>query len=259
MDTTGEIRRKGWQQGAVITAGDAPAWRFRVPLTLEADAVLIVISQSCDVVQPCLEREPWIEVLKARPAREANGNLAHGKHPRMVQFELGGATYEASCHDRTTFPREALATLAPDARRLRDHTIGILAEWIAKRYVRPAFPDELNRRINPQRQKIADILKRHGVSISQILLHHTPDQELAEGGPAYNIAVKLVMTVDEYEDKAKRASATQAVLPLGNALSACPGIEVADCALTSEAAVTLDDLRYAAPWDFDHLTHRLQA
>jgi len=258
MEATEEIRRRGWSQGAIIAAEAARALSFRCRLGIEDDAVLIVVSQSCDVVQRTLEREPWIEVLKARPAQETNGNYAHGKHPRSVQFDLGGVVHEASCHDRATFPREELAKIEPDARRLNRQTIEMLAGWIAKRYVRPAFPDELNRRIEAQRSKLGEILKKHGAWISQILLHHTPDDELPEGRDAYTIAVKLVMAADDYADGEKRASAEKALLPLDKVLRGCVGIEVADCSLTDESNVTLDDLRYAAPWDFDYLTHRAQ-
>ena len=158
MDAIEEIRRKGWAQGAVIAPEAARALVFRVPMVVEDDAVLVVISQSCDVVQRSFEKEPWVEVLKARRTQEIDGNLAHGKHPRMVQFELDGVVHEASCNDRTMFPREELAKIEPDARRMGDHTIDMLSEWIAKRYVRPAFPDELNRRLDIQRSEIGKVL-----------------------------------------------------------------------------------------------------
>lgn len=259
MDATEEIRRKGWVQGAVIAPESAHALTFRVPLVVEDDCALIVISQSCDVVQRDLEKEPWVEVLKARRAQEADGNLAHGKHPRLVQFELEGIAYNASCNDRVTFPREELAKIVPDSRQLGDYTVDMLAEWIAKRYVRPAFPDELNRRIDVQRSEISKVLKKHGAPISQILLHHAPDDELPESEGDYTILLKLVMAEDDYADKSKKEAALKAVLPLEKALKACPGIKVADCSLSSESGITLDDLRYSAPWDFDYLTYREQA
>lgn len=259
MDAIEEIRGKGWAQGAVIAPEAARALVFRVPMVVEDDAVLVVISQSCDVVQPSLEKEPWVEVLKARCAQATDGNFAHGKHPRTVQFELEGVRYEASCHDRSVFPREELAKIEPDKRRLTEHTIAMLADWISKRYVRPAFPDELNRRIDVERSEIGKVLKKYGGPISQILLHHTPDDELPRNQGDYTILLKLVMAQDDYADRAKKETALKAVLPLEKALKACPGIKVADCSLSSESGITLDDLRYSAPWDFDYLTHRQQA
>jgi hypothetical protein len=259
MEASEEIRLRGWTQGAVIAAKFARALTFRHLPIVEDDAVMVVISQSCDIVQSSIEREPWIEILKARPAQEPNGNYAHGKNPRSIQFGIDGVIYEASCHDRAIFPREELAKIEPDKRQLTQHTIGMLAEWIAKRYVRPAFPDELNRRIYAQRTKIGDVLKKHGALISQILLHHTPADELPVDEGDYALVVKLVVPDDDYADKVKKEAALKATIPLEKALNACSGIKVANCSLASESTITLDDLRWAAPWDFDYLTHRMQS
>jgi hypothetical protein len=259
MSAVDEIRIRGWQQGSVMNGADAARLGLTPLLATDEETYFIVISQSCDVVQGDLAVEPYVEVMRATPAAEVDGGLAHGRHPRDVQFELASRTFEASCHERARLPREGLATCIPSVtHQLPMRTVRMLADWIAKRYTRPAFPDELNRRIDVRRDKVRDVLKKHGGPVDQILLHSTPDGE-ASPSEVYQLAIKLVMTDDDYSNVALKTKAQGAVLPLEKCLGECNGIKVVACDLVSESQITLDDLRYASPWDFDYLTHRASA
>ena len=78
---------QGWQAGAVVPAALLP--RLAAHLTrpgqplfqVEDDHWLVVISQTCDVVQPKLENEPFVELLqKWAFDQAARGSGVPGKY-----------------------------------------------------------------------------------------------------------------------------------------------------------------------------------
>ena len=250
------IAHYGWEQGSVLKPADVGGVVTEPALKLGPDDVLIVVSQTCDLVHPSFVGEPFVEVLKAAKVTESNGNLTFGKNPRRLQFEIAGVCYDASCHDRVRFKRELLVPLMPSLiHQLDQRTVRVIVEWISKRYTRPAFPDEFNRRIDPKRSRLRDVLKRHAGPIDEILINLTPDGEV-KPNIRYKLTVWLVMRECDYENTEKKAQAEAAVVPLETHLNSCDGIEVTECKVLRESAITLDDLRFLVPWDFDDLTFR---
>ncbi len=157
-----------WRQGAVIPPVLVP--NGVLPPGLAEGAKLIIITHDCDIVQPSLEAEPYVEFLIAKPMREdqKNGVLFRGRNVRRLQFVLkeGGASklYEISAHDRFRIDRKELENQEPDtSTTLNLQTIGTIASWYAKRYKRSSFPTAFNSRI-PDRtwKKIKKVLQKDG-------------------------------------------------------------------------------------------------
>jgi len=262
MDDVEKIVQHGWRQGAVLLPESAPDTNAFEPSlkNINAKSILIVITQDCDIVQPDFEKEPYVEILLASPVSGAtNGNCLYGKNPRLIQFHVGERCFEASCHDRARMDRRILATCSPcEIHCVDEDHILMLRQWLAKRYTRPAFPDQLNRRVNakPYGPAIRKILEQRGHLFQQIFLSCTPrDEELLDGTP-YQLAIWPTMSLEDHEDDDLRAEAIQATTDLEASLTKCQGIVIAQCQVRHQGQVTLDDLYFFSEWDFDFLTHR---
>src|SRR3712207_4372483 len=86
---------------------------------LDQDDLLVIISQDCDVVCHSYELEPYVEILVARrlPPEARDGGRFHGKHPRRLQFTIGGPEgerlYEINIHEKSRIDRRELASRHP--------------------------------------------------------------------------------------------------------------------------------------------------
>lgn len=262
MDVAEKIMQHGWRQGAVLLPESALGSDDFEPLLkgIESESILIVITQDCDVVQPDFEKEPHVEVLLARPVTGTpDGNCLYGKNPRLIQFRVGERYFEVSCHNRARTNRRVLASCRPcEVHSLDEDSILMLRQWLAKRYTRPAFPDQLNRRIKskPHGSGISKILERSGHLFQQIFLSCTPRYEELVADIPYRLILWPTMTVDDHQEDDLRSQAIQAATDLEAALNKCPGIEVKECEVRHQGLITLDDLNFFSEWDFDFLTHR---
>lgn len=262
MDDAEAIWRNGWRQGSVLLPDSLNAdCTFEPQLSAaEEEAVFIVLSQDCDVVQREFDKEPYIELIRAVPlAGAADGNYLHGKNPRLIDIPIGERHYRCCCHDRTRILRAALASCAPsEIHTLDGVAIGLLREWVAKRYVRPAFPDKFNSRTKTgaQGKAIRRLLEKHGHLFRDLYLFCDPlDRELDQG-ETYRVALWPTMATADHENPLLKEQANKACIELEAAMSGCLGVEVTACELRNESQITLDDLRYFNAWDFDYLTHR---
>jgi len=147
VDKAVNIRERGWRQGSVLIPTNLDP-EIRDGLSLHEDSLLFVLTQDCDLVQPDFEKEPYVELLEIRPVTTVDGNYEHGRNARKLDFFLGESAYRASCHDRHRLNRAILANIEPSGYHPVERTLcDMVADWIAKRYARPAFPDAFNRRL----------------------------------------------------------------------------------------------------------------
>ena len=262
MTNPANIREHGWQQGKVLPKDllaeiENPALRGN----FAADDIAVVISQDCDIVNPAYDKEPFIEIIKGSLVATENGNLAKGKNPRRIQIKLaitggGERTYEFSIHDKSRIAKPALEKFAPSPEmELSKPQVALLTQWLAKRYIRPAFPDEFNRRIDAVRKQLKEILEKGGNSIEKLYLGLSSYEELPEG-QEYKVTVIGVMLTEDFENKVLARLVNEVVGKLGHTLQKCKGITVIDSSLQPDNNITLQDMRSLADWgDFDHLSH----
>ena len=153
------IQEFGWRQGSVLATETSQQLPIPFPQPLADGDFALVISQSCDVVHPSYDLEPTVELLVARAIEDAakDGNLAFGKNPRKIQFQLdeaeGSQLYEISIHDRLRVPRDILDEAPPsDQITLDPDLVDLLARWVAKRYTRAALPTRSTSDVRSQRK-----------------------------------------------------------------------------------------------------------
>ena len=248
----GEIGRSGWRQGSVVRDDLAAKLRAEslLPPDIPEGAVFVVISHGCDLTNDSFEKEPQIELLVVRPATKQALRL-QGRDPRCLQIPIEGAPdgslLEARAHGRFFLDRQVLLGHSPHAEmRLGDQSRRRLADWLAKRYSRAAFPDEFNRRLQPAQEEIKKLFRQQGDPISELFLT-LEDTELPEE-ETYGVLVWAVMREADYRRDPVRAEAQGSFDRLLALLNGCKGIS-ADGELRSDADLTLHEIRAAKRWD----------
>jgi len=184
------IEERGWRQGAVLGPGLHLAAAARAPSGVvvgEADW-LIVTSHDCDVVSGSLDKEPFVEVLRAEVIERGapDGQLTHGRNPRTLHLRVGegavAVVLRCRVHERWMVARELLAGEAP-AHQLDSSSSRLIAEWLAKRYIRAAFPSSFDRRWHHGMKAWTKLLRKHSSTIQGVYLRLNTLDELAEGDP----------------------------------------------------------------------------
>lgn len=253
-----QIRKLGWRQGSV--ASDSLRLTIPgLPSTTTADDLLVILTHDCDLVSDDFDAEPSVDVLIARriPNSARDGNLFHGRNPRRLQLESGGALYDIRAKERLTIDRVLLASHAPDAsRKLPDSIRGLLARWTAKRYERAALPDAFNERTARAREKIRKRLKKDGDLVTAIFLSLRSEAELPEDDP-YEVIVSVVAESRRASDQVDGHRLRLVTDAIEEALSSADGIQVADCRLVPDDEFTLADMKRSIEWDvWDDLSNR---
>jgi len=261
-----QIKASGWHQGSVLPGAlirELSAASL-LPWPVSNNQLLVVVSHDCDATNPSFDVEPEVELLRATilPRSQAEGAYFWGKNPRTYHLEdnSSGTTvvWQFSVHDRIRVPRRLLLGHAPDSTRVLDpQNIRRLALWLARRYVRAAFPDAFVARIRPAVDRLRTRLKREGSLLTAIYIL-VADEELPDSVP-YEPIIWASVRVEDYSDAARRARTQELLDKVEAAVQDCDGIEVKHSLLVSEAELSLDDLRRLKRWDFDDLTIRGEA
>jgi hypothetical protein len=255
LATAPQIPDRRWRQGSIVPH---KAVDIHLQLALEPEALLIVLTQDCDILHDDYEAEPNIELHIARPVAKKDGNLFHAKNPRRLQFMLGQQLYEIKIHERFIIPRVCLVNYTPSEIRLEDNLIRTIVNWTANRYIRSALPDKFNERLDfaeKQMKKIESLLKRRGALVTGIFLRVDPNYEI-NPEEKYRVILRFTArtSVMEQPDLAKQAIELTELIR--QQFVSIAGVEIEDYKLVSEAEFSLDDLRETPRWDYDYLSYR---
>lgn len=248
------LREADWQQGSVCCEADVPALLLAPAhprLSCQPGDWWVVVTQTCDVLQGDLEKEPEVELLRLSHQRpEVHSSLGWTQHPRFIQLEqsLPGQKLYACVHDRVWVPRERLDSLRPDAaRKLAHQDIRMLAKWLASRYLRVAYPDTFNDRLRPIRNDLAKFWKGNRGRLRAVFCEFGSTEELPVG-EAYEVEFVLVhpraMPADE---------ATKLKKSFEDLFESCEGVEVS-AKVMADIDFSLAHLDRYSRWDLDHLS-----
>lgn len=185
------IERLGWRQGSVLGPNLAAEARSLAPTAVvcsESDW-LIVTSHDCDVVNSTLDKEPFVEVLRAVvvPQEKPDKLAVWGRNPREMQFaadvgEGRSVVLRVKVHERWSVRRELLVSEAPH-RLLDAKTKRLVAEWLAKRYIRAAFPSAFDARWRSKMNAWTRILERESPWMQGVFLRLSTQDELDDARP----------------------------------------------------------------------------
>jgi hypothetical protein len=168
------------------------------------DPVLIVISHDCDLVH---QDEPDVELIAGQCRDELKYGFAKGQSPRTLhlEFEQDGKkkVLELGALNKVFVDKKTLIGAEPDPGAIftEKHVNNTLQAWLAARYKRAAFPDDLNIRMEPIKKKLssADPDAIRGTW----MLYEPEDNRLPDEVP-YELWVKVVYsTTEEYDARAR--------------------------------------------------------
>ena len=181
------IMRQGWRQGSLL--GSELATQARAVAASELDVrcsdLLIVASHDCDIVNPNLEKEPFVELVGARPGAVTDKVLASGRNPRALQFDADfgeGQVVPCTPHRRWQVRRSLLLPHRPGG-CLPDRERRLLALWLAKRYVRSGFPNAFEQRWRTKLRRWYKLLQRHSDQLLGVYLRLNSLHDLDDDDP----------------------------------------------------------------------------
>jgi len=255
------IERHGWRQGAVLGANLAAEARKLAPsrIAFTDSDWLIVTSHDCDVVNGRLEKEPIVEVLRAAVVQQKRPDKQQvwGRNPREMQLAAddgvgGQVVLSVKVHERWSMPRELLASEAPH-RILDDKPRRLIAEWLAKRYIRAAFPTAFDARWRTKMKEWTGLLEAQSQWVQGIYLRLSTPAELGDDKP-YKVhlivAVPAASTKDPAWAKKEKPELESLVETFWKQFE--PGIECVGVEVIATNALTLADIekyqRFDADW-----------
>lgn len=250
-----KIQGNGWRQGVIIPASPL------ITNTPNGEAVteqvwLMAVSQTCDLINPELKKEPYAVFLVLRNIESINGSFTNAHNPRKLHLAAEtGELFEANAWEQMTLPREQLTDIQLTTfLTVEELQLRMMLEWLAKRFTRIAFPDTFVETLRPQESKLKKALKSKHSLFTEILIRLDPFTEPKDEEP-YDLHCHLLMTPEHYSDenKLKEARLTAAQL---EKIFEDAGIEISECSPVSEAKLTVAELKELVRLDFDHLSYR---
>lgn len=192
----------GWRQGSLLEAPpritvcklSGQAWQ---PETLPTDGVLVVATQTCDLVRDSI-REPNVELIRAFWTNDKSKVSEASKNSNRLFLlrteDRDGVKWGlvADATARMFVDKSSLAAMSPlpgcVATRERD-----FQRWLARRYDRPAVPEPLDRAVHQPVVKALREERRKGSRIAALLdgvadVRYVVDSQ----GPPFEIALFLV-------------------------------------------------------------------
>lgn len=200
------IRDAGWRQGSIFS----PPTELIVSVPFDRTwETLVVCSQSCAVVSPRIDRDPYVELMVAGPVEKYNPKCgeATGRVLRSFHLPISGRGEKpaVACDFNRRFfiNRESLLKYRPDA----EVTVSVadarnLAGWIARNYTRIALPDALAERAKDGLfDVIKTALRTKGLSdsVKKIYINYTPQSELIGG--CYEVCLIFLCEDRETEEE----------------------------------------------------------
>jgi hypothetical protein len=263
-------RETSWRQGNALTDETVDKFGLCDPQSPEK-TVVVVTPHDCDLAASP-DREPDVEMIIGRLIEKADGNFTHAKTPRILHIEFTtqdsakvielAATKKIQIQKSNFVDEKPREDLRPDAGGL-----SILQRWLAARYRRSAFPDAFEKRLNDSRasEKLTKILKPVGKHICAIFFDVDEGKEIQrnDSDDAYTLAIVLLYTSqpdskesEAVADKAKQEIESTFKDLFFNATKTWREIELVDCMVMSDEALTYAQSTAFKQWRLEHLSLR---
>ena len=260
-----------WRQGHVVSDDAAKA------LGLLPDSpngvVAVVISHDCDLAQ-LPDTEPDAEIIVGHQITEVDGNFTYAKNARRLHLTFSGGDERLAADlvaaRKMPVKKIQLAGYMPvETVRLTVAEHIILQRWLAARYRRSAFPDEFDRRLEKTglRDRLGKTLKSFGALISAIFFDVDQGEDVDRSGSddPYELGVYLLFSTETDPDAAE-AAAEAAKLAITTAFrekclsgktGAWSDIELIECEVISDHAMTVRQAESFKRWSADHISLKI--
>ena len=251
-DAAEQLRQLGWRQGSVLGPSLVAGLSDRLPADAE---VAVAVSQDCDAVAETTIEES-VEIIPGTETETPDAGLLHGRHPRRIALPFEGSDFHLvlDIRRRVCISKSALAEVAPDGSRiLSPRNVRQLARWLAKRYLRDAFPDAFNSRLHVARGRFDKLSKaEHGKRVSAIFVSmEEPNAELPSDRP-YRVALYFACRPVALDDPKVAAAIERFATEFVDAMKSCKGIVVDEYEVVGHDRITLENLEDFKRFDFDY-------
>ena len=213
-----DLESNGWRQGSLARADDIATVLAGLIDVIPNDAELVVISQSCDLAQPPTV-EPNVEAILASKISKVEGHYTNNKNGRTLDLTITLLTDDRSISDskhlrlrateKLVIPKERFAAAYPaNDKRIPRQTAFILADWLAARYSRSAFPTAFNdaiRSADPSQKKIRKIAKRMSPHTAGLYFELFPNRDLRTGEKyRVNVLALIISSAEPHRGDVER-------------------------------------------------------
>jgi hypothetical protein len=223
----------------------------------------MVISHSCDVVNDDLLAEPDVELAAARLIDQANPNFTHAKNTRFLHVRVSDSGKdkfaELSAAKMLTIPKRELAVFLPNNKcQILLPEILVLQDWLASRYKRAAFPDQLNELLSKVDKTLEKVGKNAPHAIRAVYVEYEPENPVLEQGELYEVRIHIVFSTDTPNAEKVALEASERVKARFKQQFMKDGkwqrLELRDCRALSDTAFTYYDITKMKRYRLDYIS-----
>ena len=234
----------GWKQGVILDLGSLLQAGVAV---MEGCVGFLVLTQTCDCINPDFGKEPHLELLPLVPRKTKKGkpdpDFENGQNPREIHFwiTLRG---EPMCvfsriKDIQLIPRERIeAYRFSDEIVISREEIDDIVEWRAARYSRTAFPEAFETAFRTIKEGFSEIIARNESAIESLLISISPFGEIEEGD-GYEITLHMMVTPAVMGQAETIESLKESAREIEDLFTSCAAFVDAECAVTGLDEMTL--------------------
>ncbi len=141
---------------------------------------------------------------------------------------------------------------------LEEHVLWRLSNFFARRYARPSFSEEFDRRFRPVAKRLIGIAEKYPNDVAEIALEIEPASDLASD-ESYEVTVYFMLTTDcanQADGKKLGETRKRIASEIRQACKGSEGIRFGTPNVTSEGEITLEEWGRALPLDLDSVYSR---
>lgn len=237
------------RQGVVLTTGirDVVDLSLDKKPSYKENAILVLVTQDCDIVADS-EKEPYLEFILGERITcdlESVGSFFNGKNPRKLAVEESDAEYFFEIHDKFRVEKENFKSLTYQCSKTKLNVTNrrILIKWIAKHYLRAAFPDEFNARLS--KIKAYNSFPKNSLAKQVITVFFKVEDEELSADENYKVDIAIIVA-DDCNDDVRKEIKKKFEDIFSEKNNFCSDVQVLD-----EDDFTLRDLHTYQRWDKD--------
>lgn len=250
----------GWQQGVIL---DPNSLQDAGLETIDDVLGYLVLTQTCDCVNPSFVKEPHLEVLPLVPRNTKKGqpdpDYENGINPREIHFwiSVNGVKKCAvsRIRDIKLINRECIEDLQfSQTIEISRGVIDDIVVWRADRYSRTAFPEAFEATFGTVKEPFKKIISAHHAYIDSLLIFIDPFGEI-EDGDCYEIQLFLMVNPDVMGRPDVVAGLNQASQDIESLLMACDAFAPVECSVRALDTMSLLEARNYMDFSrFDYLS-----
>ncbi len=252
--------QRGWQQGVILETKSLQCAELETK-----DDVLgyLVLTQTCDCVNPSFEKEPHLEVLPLIPRKTKKGHpdpdYENGKNPREIHFWIT-VNGKQQCaisriRDIKLIDRACIEDFQfSQTIKISRGVIDDIVDWRAARYSRTAFPEAFEAAFGMVKEPFKKIISAHHADIDSLLIFIDPFDEIKEGD-CYEIQLFLMVKPRVMSQNNAVANLNQASHDIEKLLMTCDAFAPVKCFVKGLAEMSLWEARNYMDFSrFDYLS-----